>query len=48
MAMKVLHNTCNMCIRDLPDKMSSFLRPADLEAQAYISHKPHAHVTTIT
>ncbi len=35
----VLHNTCNMCIRDLPVCMPSALGPAALGLLAYISGK---------
>ena len=41
MAMEVLHNSCNICIHDLPDMYA-------LELQAYISANPHVHITTIT
>ena len=45
MALKVLHNTCNICIHDLLDMY--VLSPW---AVAYICIRqiPHAHVTTIT
>ena len=47
MAMKVLRNTCNMCIHDMSDMMPSFLRSAALELWAYVTGKsPMAHVTT--
>ena len=49
MAIKVLHNTFNMCIHNLLDMNALSLVPAALGPQAYISDQiPHAHVTTIT
>ena len=44
MAMKVLHNTCNMCIHDLPDMYG--LSPTALR-RTYQAN-PHAHIITIT
>ena len=41
---KVIHNTCNMEIRDLPDMYA--LRPVAFGI--HIRQIPHAHVTTIT
>ena len=38
MAMNVLHNTCNMCIGDLPD-MYVCLQPLGLWPSAYILGK---------
>jgi len=42
--MKVLHISCNMCTRDLPDTYA--LSPRALGI--HIRQIPHAHVTTIT
>ena len=43
MTMEVLHNTCNMYIRDLPDMyaLSSW-------ASGHIRQISHAHVTSLT
>ena len=43
MAMKVLHNTCNMCIPDLPD-MEAICMALGIHIRQFL----HAHVTTIT
>ena len=46
---KVLHNTCNMCIRDLPDMNA--LIPWACEPQAlgiHIRQILHVYITTIT
>ena len=51
MAMKVLHNTCNMCISDLPD-MNALIPPGcnpwALQLGIHIRQIPHAHVAAIT
>jgi len=44
MHMEVLHISCNMCTRDLPDMYA--LSPWALGI--HIRQIPHAHVTTIT
>ena len=49
MAMKLLHNTCNMYIRDLP-KMNTLI-PRALGPRSlgiHIRQIPHVHVTTIS
>ena len=43
-AVKVLHNTCNMFIHDLPDMIALIPRASGI----HIRQIPHAHVTTIT
>ena len=49
MAMKVLHNTCNMCIFDLPD-MKALISQAYSPWALGIHNRqiPNAHVKTIT
>ena len=50
MAIKVLHNTCNMCIRDLPD--INALIPWACGPQPvsgiHMRQIPHTHVATMT
>jgi len=49
MHMEVLHISCNMCTRDLPDMYA--LSPWACGPRAlgiHIRQIPHAHVTTIT
>ena len=41
---EVLHITCNMCTRDLPDMYALSPRASDI----HIRQIPRAHVTTIT
>ena len=45
MAMKLLHNTCNMCIRDLPD-MSALIRQAS-SIHIHIRQIPRGYVIYI-
>ena len=48
MAMKVLHNTCKMCIRDLPVMNALIPQACDPWAsRIHIKEIPHAHVITI-
>ena len=48
-AVKVIHITCNMCTRDLPDMYARSLRATGLMAEGiHIRQIPHTHVTTIT
>ena len=49
MAIMVVHNTCNLCICDLPD--INVIIPWACSPQAsgiHIRQIPHAHVTTIS
>ena len=49
MTMKVLHNTCNMYIRDLSDMNAFILHTCSSQASGmHIRLIPHVHVTTIT
>ena len=49
MAMEVLHNTCNMCICDLPDMYALIPQACSpWSSGIHIRQIPHAHVTTIT
>ena len=46
---KVIHNTCNMAIRDLPDMYTLIPRACGPWASGiHIRQIPHGHVTTIT
>ena len=46
MAMKVLHNTCNMCISDLPDMNALIpLACSSRGSGMHIRQIPHAYVT---
>ena len=46
---EVLHITCNMCTRDLPDMYALSPRACGPRASSiHIRQIPHAHVTTIT
>ena len=49
MAMKVLHNSCNMCTLDLTDVCTHPWACGPMHARIYISGKSllHMHVTTI-
>jgi len=47
--MEVLHISCNMCTRDLPDMYALSPRACGPQALGmHIRQIPHAHVTTIT
>ena len=48
MAVKVLHNSCNMCTLDLTDMYALALEPLPLRPCIHISQITRAHVTTIT
>ena len=46
---KVIHNSCNMAIRDLPDMYALSPWASDPQASGiHIRQIPHGHVTTIT
>ena len=49
MHMEVLHISCNMCTRDLPDMYALSPRACDPRALGiHIRQIPRVHVTTIT
>ena len=49
MGTKVIHNTCNMAICDLPDMYAQSSRATGLMAEGiHIRQIPHGHVTTVT
>ena len=48
MAIKVLNNTCNMCIHDFPDKNTLITQACGPQAlDIHIRQILHAHVSTI-